>query len=510
MTFHSILFKKLEDRTKSETLITPAFFTDLNLDQIINTVTAGRQEYNLEPFFYTPLNDIDSIQYRHEIMLDLENKALFEYIKSFTQKMRTMREHLVQADKLHYKHQKERWFLDSAQIYCEAVRSLLQNLIHIDLQSRGFLSFREFLTNYTQSNEFTSLLAKTKKLTSDLSTVKYCMLIKGNSVKVRKCESEFDYSADIEKTFAKFKQDAVKDYRVEFSNSPDMNHVEANVLDLVARLYPDIFSNLSIFYDENASFPDETITVFTREIQFYISFLDYIAIFQREGLKFCYPKISISSKEISNNEGFDLALAYKLITERTSVVCNDFYLKDKERIFVVSGPNQGGKTTFARTFGQLHYLASVGCLVPGSKAKLFLFDNLFTHFEREENIQNLSGKLQDDLVRIYDILNHATSHSIIIMNEIFSSTALKDAIFLSKKVMEKITQLDILCVYVTFIDELASFNEKTVSLVSTIVPANPALRTYKIVRRPADGLSYALSIAEKYQLTYDCLKERIK
>jgi DNA mismatch repair protein MutS len=509
MTFHSILYEKAEDSEKNETSEALPFFADLNLDQMIGSITASRKEYDLQPFFYTPLREIDAITYRHEVLRDLENQTLCECLRSFAQKMRAMRERLVQAGKLHYHYQKERWFVDAVETYCDAVTCLARDLSSVEVGSRGFVALRDYMAEYAHSPRFSGLLAETQQLKAELSSVKYCLLIRGSSVKVRKYDGERDYSADVEETFAKFKQGAVKDYRVKFRSWPEMDHVEAQILSLVARLFPDIFGHLDTYCTQHAQYLDATLATCDREVQFYLAYLEYIAPLKRAGLPFCYPHLSETAKEVYNHEGFDLALASKLVAEHMPVVCNDFALQGAERIIVVTGPNQGGKTTFARAFGQLHYLASLGCPVPGKEAQILLYDRLFTHFEKEETITDLRGKLQDDLVRIHMIVQQATSRSIVILNEMFTSTTLDDALFLSEKIMERLLQLDVLGVWVTFIDELASFGKQTVSMVSTVVPDNPAERTFKIVRRPADGLAYALAIAVKYRLTYDGVKERI-
>lgn len=507
--FYSILFASPEDRAGNDTLQPPEFFADLNCDQIVDSITAGRDEYNLKPFFYACLQRVDAIQYRHEVMQDLERPSVYRRVTLFTAKMREVRDYLVRVQKLYYKEQKQAWFLDAVDVYCEIINTFADELAISDLRSHGFLAFRDYLSGYRRSAAFNALLREAKELKAALAAIEYCVLTKGSSFTVRKYEAEADYSVEVEETFEKFKQGAVRDYRVKFSTSEDMNHIEAKILEFVAKLHPELFVALDAFCSGNEDFVDRTTAVFDREVQFYIAYLEYAGALKHAKLQFCYPRISEAIKEVYDYEGFDIALAHKLLSANSTVVCNDFYLRGMERILVVSGPNQGGKTTFARTFGQLHYLASIGCPVPGKEAQLFLFDRLFTHFEKEEKVENLRGKLEDDLVRIHSILDEATPNSIIIMNEIFTSTTIQDETFLSRKLMGKIIELGLLCVWVTFVDELASFGAQTVSMTSTVVPENPALRTFKVVRRPADGLAYAMAIAQKYRLTYDAIRERI-
>jgi len=483
---------------------------DLNLDQIVAAIAGDREERALiTRVLYAPLRDTGAVRYRQEVFQDLEDRALFGEIQRFAGLIQEVRAHLRQLGEMQYRYQREGWLLDAAAIYCDAVQSLAGHLASAQISSRALLAFREYLTSYVASARFTALVADTTSRKDALGKIRYCTRIRGDRVEVSRYQDEADYSAVVLETFERFQQGAAGDYRILYRVPLGMNHVAAQILELVAKLFPHEFAVLDEYCRRHGGFLDEGIRRGEQELQFYLAYLDYIGPLRAAGLGFCYPHVSASSKEVFAADTFDLALARKLVAGRKPVVTNEFRLEGRERIFVVNGPNQGGKTTFARTFGQLHHLASVGCPVPGSAARLFLFDRLFTHFEREEDLATMTGKLEDDLIRIGEILRTATSGSIVILNEIFTSTTLHDARFLGTKLLTQVMRLDALCVYVTFVDELASLGEQVVSMMSTIVPDNPAERTFKVVRKPADGLAYALALAEKYDLTYERLHDRL-
>ena len=487
----------------------PGCFPDLLLDQVVESITAGREESQLVPLFYEHLTDIDEIEFRHEVWHDLESAELTDNFRAFTLKMRDVRLRLASSKKTHFVQQARGFHLDAIVQYCNVIQDLVVALTSINLSSRGLNGFKMFITSYVDQSEFKGLVADSQRLKQELSEIRYCINLRGPRIRVLRYEGEADYGLEIEEAFERFQQGAVTDYRVKYSDWPDMNHVESSIADRVALLFPEEFKSLREFCERTSGFFDANVSNFEREIQFYLAYLDYITPIRSLGLSFSLPTLQDSSKSIEATETFDLALAAKLARSGIAVVTNDLQLHGAERIIVVSGPNQGGKTTFARTFGQLHYFANIGCPVPGNDMTLFLYDELFTHFGREEDPTYQSGKLEDDLLRMQNVLENATSRSVIVMNEIFASTTTQDAVTLGTRVIEKIVELDALCLIVTFIDELTLLSPSIVSMTSTVIPENPVERTFKIVRHPADGLAFAMAIADKYGLTYQQLRKRL-
>ncbi|BBU23521.1 MutS-related protein [Mycobacterium xenopi] len=489
--------------------VAPSCFPDLHLDDIIAAVTGGHSDDHLENFFYAPLRDVSAVDYRHRVFRDLDRDQMRRAIQNFVDGMRTMRRRLDRAQHLWHPLQRQGWFVDAVEAYRAAVESLRDDLIRVEPASPGLRAFADHVNQYVDSDTFKALVADTQAVRAELRNVRYTVHIQGLRVHVDKFEGQGDYSNAVVATFDRFATEATKDYRVPLKDFPDMNHVEEQILERVAKLYPDVFALLDEYCRRNQHFVERTIARFDREIRFYLAYLAFVHRFTAAGLAFTFPEVTTETTAVDVDDAFDLALAIKSIDEDKPIVCNDFRLSGPERIFVVTGPNQGGKTTFARTIGQCAYLAALGCPIPARRAKLMLPDHIYTHFERQESLSTLHGKLDDELVRIHDILCRATEASIVIMNESFSSTTADDALLIGTEVLQRIIKLGCVAVYVTFLDELSTLDPACASMVGEVARDDPTRRTFKFTRRPADGLAYAAALADKYALNPEVLRQRI-
>ncbi len=503
----------LNDRTLSmatERAPPPDCFMDLHLDQIVASFVAGREEYELGTYFHTPLPDVAAIEYRHEVFRDMHDARIWDCLRTFASDMRAMRKQLRIAGELTNPLQSQRCFLDACALYCDAVVRLDKDLAAAAPRSRGLTEIARFLSECAGSVTFTQMRRSVADLQAGFRAILYRVFIDGDRITISQYQGETDYGATAERIFEKFRRDGdVGGYEFPVSGEVRMNQIEEVVLDRVARLNSPIFAALAQYCESYREFLDPTIRRFDREIQFYMAFRERAQALAASNVEFCLPSVERGMRDVVIRRLFDISLANKLVKEGRRIVCNDLQFRFPERAALVSGANQGGKTTYARGIGQVLYFAAIGCPVPAAEARVPLFDRLFTHFEREEDVLEGTSKLEADLTRIRRIVTQVTAESVVIMNETFGSTTLADGLFLGKEILARLLRSTALCVWVTFFDELTTIADTIVSMVSTVDERDPEKRTFEVVRKPSDGMAYADAIARKYRLTYEDLLERI-
>jgi len=508
MNLPSLLYPALAERT-AEPSDPPGHFYDLQLDRIVREILSGHEQYALAPLFYKPLTGVDAIYYRQAIMKDMETEPIYQLFRRFSNQFITIQKHLTASTASSYPLERERLILDAAQLYGATLHDVVHGLHTLSPLSDGLKQLHMAIAEYLISDDFITFEQESGSLLAAIETLDFRIIIGSGSFNVREGERESDLANSVERVFQRFRPTTRSEHSIQSPSPAPLNHVEAKVVEYVARLYPEPFLQLKYFAERHDGFLQHSVLQLIREIHFYLACTDFARRLSNLGLPTCFPTVSTSHTPIAASAAYDAALACQAIHEPFAIVRNDWFLSGNERMFVVSGPNQGGKTTFARTFGQMHYLATLGCRVAGGEARTFLFDAIYTHFEREEMPGSSRGKLEDDLIRMHDILERATSRSIIILNELFASTTSHDSALLGTRILQKLLDLDALGVCVTFIDELSTLSDKTVSFVSLVDPANSNQRTFRLVRKPADGLAYALALAQTYELTYDLLTARL-
>lgn len=515
--FYSILYESPQNENVLKEDSNSRKYLDLNLDQIFEKLVKANAAYGFSDVYYEPLRDAYAVKYRQEICRDFDNADFFELYHSFAENINETETEMEEIQtKLSSLHGFENdYYLKSrglglANRYCRIVLNMVNFVKGKNITSRGLRSFNDYLKEYASLADFQSLYRDTKELIGKLQGINAVMSINDRTIHIRPFDGQKNMNNEIESLFSRFNSADEKRYTSEhMSESRISPNVSRDLYLMIAQWNKDIFKNLDAFIAKHLYFNDETISRFCREVHFYLSWQTYISPVKRTGLSFCYPEIFDDSSEVFCRDGFDLVLARNLVFDEKRPVTNSFELNPSERIIVLTGPNQGGKTTFARSFGQLFYLASLGLSVPGSMAKLFIPDHIFTHFNMEENAAVHDGKLKDELIRLKAILEQTTEKSVLIINEIFSSTTLKDALELGRIMMSNLSKKRCLALSVTFLDELSTFDEHTVSFVAGVNKEVPGERSFCISRRASDGIAYAEDIARKYHLTYSELKERL-
>ncbi len=484
-------------------------FKDLNLDRIINAVVSEKKQYDIKKFFLAPLNDIDFVKKRYEVFYDFEDLKLREAIEIFCDKIYRVKilQEESKSDKTHHNY-KSFLFLESVQNYILALETLQIDTIDSAADSSTVNSFISYLSNYIKSDNFLSFKKDIEELKTLFDSLKYDILIDSLSIKVKKRDDEKEYKETLEAIFKKFRYNKKRSDVLKFNKVRGFNHINGKILEFLAKLYPERFKKADMVFEKYNDFLDKNIVRFCFQIEFYLAYIKYMDRVKKLGVDFCYP--GFGQDRINVESGYNLALADKFANRSINIVPNSFEMNDKEKILVVSGANQGGKSTFAKMVGQICYLFSLGLPVPAKSATMKIFDNIFTHFEKEESHISLRSKLEDDIKRVNNILKNSNSKTLIILNEIFSSTSLEDSLYLSKEISKRISSLNAYCVWVTFIDEVSRLSDEAVSYVAEVDLKNFSKRRYKLIKKEPNGLAYAQSIAKKYRLGYDDILKRIQ
>ena len=492
----------------------PAFFVDLNLNRLIDEFQNRAKGYEVKKLFYVFPGNKKEIRYRREVLADLKKDSLFECVRSFTKNMYQARSYYSYSEAVEFQIQKEMWTLNGAVRYLDAWEGLLAALHNNTIQSEGLLTLAAYMDEVERKEEFRQWKAETAKVKDLFQNIQLELTLSGSQISLAMREDKTtNYNNNLKKLFPnqwEGEQEKRSRYiETPFHNKLELSGLECEIVDMLNKMIPEYFKAMHHFYGVAKNALDDTLMRFEEEVQFYLSYLDFQK--EMESYGFCFTKpVLVEEQELKVNGVYDLALAFKGAKKGRKVISNDAYFNEGEHFFVVTGPNQGGKTTFARSMGQMMYFAMMGLEVPAKMAIVPYIDGIITHFSVEESVETGRGKLKEELTRLAPMMHETEKNQFVILNELFTTAATYDSYIMGKNVMEHFMENNCMGIYVTHIRELAEGNERIVSLVATASETDYHKRTYRIVRKEAEGVGYAGDMAERFRLTYPQLKERLQ
>ena len=229
-----------------------------------------------------------------------------------------------------------------------------------------------------------------------------------------------------------------------------------------------------------------------QELAFYVGCLNLADELKNIGMPICFPQIlSIDSQNRIVQNLYDISLA---LTKQMPIVGNDLDSNNK-LLYLVTGANQGGKSTFLRSIGQAQLMAQCGMFVGANVCSLPLRKAILTHFKKEEDASMTSGKLDEELVRMDDLVNHLERSSLILLNESFASTNEHEGSEICQQITEALINNDIEVFSVTHLYTYAkSFLNNDLAEFLKAERLDDGTRTFKLVKGKPSESAFGLDL----------------
>ena len=255
------------------------------------------------------------------------------------------------------------------------------------------------------------------------------------------------------------------------------------------------------------------------EIEFVVKGTDMLNKLKGRGYYLSAPEIAPADEKVFEaDELYNPAVAMKL-QDGEEIVANDVrFNKNEALIYVLTGPNRGGKSVITCALGLALSMMQLGMYIPAKSARISPADAIYTHFPTGADDTIDKGRLGEECARLGEIFDSVTSHSLVLLDESFSSTGSYEGSYIASEVLTGISIVGCRCLFATHLHELASeidrINEQSVAQggvkIDTLVAGiEEGKRSFKIFRAKPDGKSYARDIAERYGLTFENILKKI-
>jgi DNA mismatch repair ATPase MutS len=226
------------------------------------------------------------------------------------------------------------------------------------------------------------------------------------------------------------------------------------------------------------------------ELAFYIGCLNLFGQLAQLGEPIAFPTPAPAGERRLCCAGlYDIALA---LTMKQKVVSNDVAADGKDLV-IITGANQGGKSTFLRSIGLAQLMMQCGMFAPAESFCANVCDSLFTHYKREEDVTMESGKLDEELSRMSNIVDNITSNSMALFNESFAATNEREGSEIARQIICALLEKRIKIFFVTHLYEFAhSFYDKKMENAMFLRAERQAdgKRTFKLSEREPLPTSY--------------------